>query len=82
MTREREWPSWSIAPFGAVFTVVELTHGSTPPCFKRKLNDKSRINQNCFDLWGMAAIGEIFRFSGGLSLMDSHSTTPFQPLLL
>jgi len=55
---------------GAVFMVVELTDGTIPPCFSRRMNEKSRIEQNCFDFWGIAAIGEIFSSAGGLSLME------------
>ena len=36
--------------------------------------DRSSIILNCLDLWGMAAMGEIFRFAGGLCLMSSHLT--------
>ena len=28
--------------------------------------DRSRIILNCLDLWGMAAMGEFFRFDGGV----------------
>jgi hypothetical protein len=66
--------SWSIAPLRVVFTVVALTDGRIPPCCSHKWKYKSRIEQNCFDLWGTAALGEILSSCGGLSLMDSYAT--------
>ena len=45
------------------------------------LKDRSRIILNCLDLWGMAAMGEIFRFDGGLCLMSSHLTILQKPYL-
>ncbi len=49
-----------------------LTEGSLEPSESRSVKDRSKIERNAFDLWGMAAIGEILSCGGGLSLMSSH----------
>ena len=41
--------------------------------------DRSSIILNCLDLWGMAAMGENFRFAGGLCFISSHLTILQQP---
>ncbi len=56
------------------FSVVSLPDASTPPFFSLGRKDKSRIEQNAFDLCGIATIGEIFNSLGGLSLISSHGT--------
>ncbi len=71
----RQSPIWSIAPPGAVLVVVLFTASLKPPFFSRKRNERSRIDQKALDLCGIAAMGEIFSFAGGLSLILFHSTT-------
>jgi hypothetical protein len=71
--RDKQSPIWSITPFGAVFSIVSLTDASTPPFFSLSRKDKSRIEQNAFDLCGIAVIREIFNSLGGLSLILSRA---------
>ena len=72
--RWRAWPSWLIAPPGAVFVVESFTDGNVVPSRNRREKDRSRIDLKAFDLCGIAAIGETFICCGGLSLILSHST--------
>jgi hypothetical protein len=72
--RERHSPIWSMAPFGTLLTVVSLTAANTPPFFRRKRKERSKIDRNALDLWGMAAIGDILSCGGGLSLIASQGT--------
>ena len=58
-----------------------FTDSSIPPFLRRRLNDRSRIDLNALDLWGIAAIGEIFSWGGGLSLISSHRTSFACPTL-
>ncbi len=74
MIRLNKCPRWFIAPLGAVLMVVFLTEESLELSERRRVKDRSKIEQNTFDLWGMAAIGEILYCGGGLSLMSSHRT--------
>ncbi len=39
-----------------------------------KEKERSRIDWNAFDLWGIAAIGDTFICGGGVFLMSSHKT--------
>jgi hypothetical protein len=36
------------------------------------VKERSRMDQNAFNLWGMAAMGEIFSLGGWLSFMSSQ----------
>ena len=74
MSLDRQSPIWSIAPACAVFSVFLLTDARTPPFCSRRRKDKSRIDQNSFDLCGIAAIGDILSSGGGLSFILSQST--------
>ena len=48
-----ECPSWSTDPYSAIFVVVSFTNGIIHPIVSLREKDKSRIDQNSFDLWGM-----------------------------
>jgi hypothetical protein len=37
-----------------------LTDSRKPPFLRQRRKDRSKIDQNALDLWGIAAIGEIF----------------------
>jgi hypothetical protein len=50
--------------------VDSFTKSSIPPFLRRRLKDRSKIDLNAFDLWGIAAIGDIFSWGGGLSLIS------------
>jgi hypothetical protein len=63
-----------MALFGAVFIVVSFTDLHTEPLLKRKEKDKSSIDQNAIDLWGIAAIDYTFICGGGSFFLSSHST--------
>ena len=45
----------------------------------RNLYNRSRIVQNFFNLCGIAAMGEIFRFGGGFCLMEFYGTRRQRP---
>jgi hypothetical protein len=51
------------------------------PFFKRKLNDKSKIEWSPLKLCGIAAMGEILSWVGGFSLIESYSTILAWPAL-
>ncbi len=74
ITWDKHLPIWLMVPAEAVFLVVSFTDSRTPPFLRHRQNDKSKIDQKSFDLCGIAAIGDIFRSFGGLSLMESHCT--------
>jgi hypothetical protein len=78
--RWSEWPSWFIAPLGAVFVVESFTDGSVAPSRRHKENDRSNIDRYGFDLCGMTAIGDTFICSGGLAFVVSHSTIVACPI--
>jgi hypothetical protein len=61
--------------------VESFIDSSIPPFLRRRLKDRSKIDLNAFDLWGIAAIGEIFSWGGGLSLISSHRTSFACPTL-
>jgi hypothetical protein len=61
--------------FWYCFYRVCATNGRIPPCFSCKGKERSKKDQNCFDLWGIAAIRDIFSSASGLSLMESHATS-------
>ncbi len=73
--RLRAWPNWSRAALGASLTVAPLTDSRKPPYLRCSQKERSRIDQNALDLWGMAAMGEILSQMVGSSLMLSHSTS-------
>ncbi len=52
-----------------------------PPDRKRRRKERSRIDRNTFDLWGIAAIGDTLSWEGGLSLMSSQRTSFAWPTL-
>ena len=54
--------------------VVSFTECKIPPFFKRRLKDRSKMERNPLNLCGIAAIGEIFSWLGGLCFIESHST--------
>jgi hypothetical protein len=54
--------------------LVSFTDEQTPPFARRNRNDKSKIEQNSFDMCGIAAIGDTLSSVGGPSLIESHST--------
>ena len=64
-----------MAPAGAVFSVVLFTEAWIPPFLRRRRKDKSRMDRKSLDLCGMAAIRDILSSFGGLSLMESYSTS-------
>jgi hypothetical protein len=74
MMQDRHLPIWSMSPAEAVFLVVSFTEAQTPPFARRIWNNRSRIEQNAFDLWGIVAIGDILSSFGELALMLAHST--------
>ena len=59
---------WPIARPGAIFTLFSFTEGARPFGVNFNENDRSSIDLNYFDLWGVAAIGETFIFVGKLLL--------------
>jgi hypothetical protein len=61
----RAWPSWSRAPCGAIFMVVFLTNSMNPPFLSQRQKDRSSMDQNAFDLCGIAAMGNIFSWGSG-----------------
>jgi hypothetical protein len=64
----------STAPFGPVLTVVSFTDRMVAPSSSRRLNERSKIKRKAFNLWGIAAIGDIFSSFGGFSLIESYDT--------
>ncbi len=79
-----KYPSWSMAPRGAHFSIVLLTDSMIPPSLSRSEKDRSRIDLYTLDLWGIAATSETFRCRGWLVFISSHRTThacPFSTLL-
>ncbi len=60
ITHWSKWPSWLIAPLGAVLVVESLTAGSFVPSCKHSKKDRLRIDLNALDLCGIAAIGDTF----------------------
>ena len=64
--------NWSKAPRGAILKVESFTDKSIPPFLRWRLRDRSKIDLNALDLWGIATIGEIFSWGGRLSLISSH----------
>jgi hypothetical protein len=79
MMQLKACPSWSRAPFGAILIVVSFTKRRMPPLLSHSLKERSEINLRLLDLWGIAAIGEIFSRLGGLSLIEFQSTTVAWP---
>ena len=61
--------------------VVSLTNNKIPPFLSRNPKDRSRMDRKPRDLCGMAVMGDIFSWLGGLSLMESHSTIQDWPEL-
>ncbi len=76
----REWPSWFIAPLGAVFVLELFMDGRVVPLHSRSKKDRSNIDRNAFNLCGIAAIGETFICIGGLLFILSHSTIVACPM--
>jgi hypothetical protein len=74
------WPSWLIAPLGAVFVVESLMAGGFVPSCKRSKNNRSRLDLNAFDLCGIAAIGNTFICGGGSCLIVSQLTIVAWPV--
>jgi hypothetical protein len=54
---------------------VSFTASRNPLLWSLSQNDRSSMDQNAFDLCGIAAMGDIFSSGGGLSLMVTHSIT-------
>jgi hypothetical protein len=75
-----EWPIWFIAPLGAVFVVESFTDGRVVPSRSRSEKDRSNINRNAFNLYGIAVIGETLICVGWLSFISSHSTIVACPM--
>ena len=65
---------WSTTPCDADFSNVLFTNRAMEPSFKHKLNERSRMDLNAFDLWGMAALGKIFSLGGRLPFISSQRT--------
>ena len=61
--------------------VESFTDSSIPPFLRRRLRDRSKIDLNALDLWGIVAIGEIFSWGGGLSLISFHRISFVCPTL-
>jgi hypothetical protein len=57
---------WSTPPCGQDISNVSFTKGTVEPSLKCRLKERSRMDLNAFDLWGMAAIGDIFSLGGRL----------------
>ncbi len=74
-TWDRQSPIWSMAPARAVFLVVSFTAASTTSFLRHSQNDNSKMEQNTFDLCGIAAMGEIFSSLGGSCYIESHGTS-------
>jgi hypothetical protein len=62
--------------------VVLLTECKMPPFFKRRLKDRSKIERNPLNLCGIAAMGEILSWPGGLSFTESYSTILHWPAVI
>ena len=62
--RSNTCPVWYIVSPRAVFSMFSFTEGTRPCGVNFNENDKSNIDLNAFDLWGIAAIGETFIFVG------------------
>jgi hypothetical protein len=52
--------------------VVSFTDGMVMLSSSQRLNERSKIERKAFNLWGIAAIGDIFSSFGGFSLIESH----------
>ncbi len=61
-----------------VESVASFTDGIRVPLMLTPYN-MSKIIRKLRLLWGMAAIGEIFKFLGGSALLDSHGTKQQNP---
>jgi hypothetical protein len=77
----RHFPIWLIALPSAVFSVVSFTASQNLPLRSLSQKDRSSIDQNAFDLCGIAAMGDIFS-SGGVSLMVSYLITRAWSILI
>ena len=51
MILDRHSPIWSMAPFGAFFSVVLLTAAITLPLWRQRQNDRSSIDRKAFDFY-------------------------------
>ena len=61
-------------PPGAVFLIFLFTDGTRPCGISFNKNDRSRIDLNALELWGIAEIGNTFVCFGILPLMSSYNT--------
>ncbi len=77
----RAWPSLSRAPCGAIFMVVLLTNLMILPFLSQRQKDRSSMDQNAFELYGIAAIGDIFNWGSGFSLMSPQKNSLAWPAL-
>ncbi len=61
-------------PCGPDFSDVSFVEGTVDPSFKCRLKERSRMDLKGFDLWGIAAMGNIFSSGGRMSFISSQRT--------
>ena len=69
--RSKTLPNLFIEFSEAFWVALEFIDGILVPSIVRQ-NDRSRIQRNLLDLWGIIATGDILRYSGNLSLIFQY----------